>query len=55
MTISKFDQWFEDNKSELAELLRSDNVEALYRAWFAGYEAGLDEMGKFARELWTLK
>jgi len=50
-----FDIWFEENKDELSSLLRNDELEALYKAWFAGYEAGLDEMGKFARELWTLK
>jgi hypothetical protein len=48
-----FDEWFEQNKEELAPLLRGDEEEALYRAWFAGYEAGLAEMSKFARELWT--
>jgi len=50
-----FDEWFEQNRDELAPLLRSDDVEALYRAWFAGYEAGMDKMSKFARELWHLK
>ncbi len=50
-----FEEWFEENKDELAQLLRGDQEEALYKAWLAGYEAGMDEMGKFARELWTLK
>jgi len=50
-----FDEWFEENRDELAALLRGDAEEALFRAWLAGYEAGLDEMGKFTKELWTLK
>ena len=50
-----FDEWFEENRDELATLLRNDNVEALYKAWSAGREAGLTEMSKFAKELWTLK
>lgn len=50
-----FEEWFEANKDQLSELLRNDQHELIYTAWFAGYEAGLDEMGKFARELWTLK
>ena len=44
-----FNEWFEKNKDELSLLLRNDELEALYRAWLAGYEAaGLDAMGKFA-------
>ena len=50
-----FDEWFEANRDELSDLLRGNELEALYRAWFAGYEAGMAEMGKFARELWSLK
>ena len=50
-----FDEWFEQNRDELTLLLQGDELEALYRVWLAGYEAGMDEMGKFARELWTLK
>jgi hypothetical protein len=50
-----FDEWFEANKDQLTELLRGDTEEALYRAWLAGYEAGLAEMGDFAKDLWTLK
>jgi len=49
-----FDIWFETKTTELSSLLRNDELEVLYKAWFAGYEAGLDEMGKFARELWAL-
>lgn len=49
-----FDQWFEANKDKLSSLLRGDAEEALYKAWRAGYKSGLDEMGKFAKELWTL-
>ncbi len=50
-----FDEWFEKNRDELAGLLRGDQQEALYRVWFAGYEAGLEAMGKIAGELWSLK
>jgi hypothetical protein len=50
-----FEEWFEENKDELAQLLRGDQEEALYRAWLAGMEYGMNEMGKFARELWKLK
>lgn len=50
-----FEEWFEENRDELAELLRNDAEEALYRAWLAGMEYGMDDMGKFAKELWNLK
>jgi hypothetical protein len=50
-----FEEWFEANKDQLTELLRNDQLEALYEAWLAGYEAGMDEMGKFAHQLWTMK
>jgi hypothetical protein len=45
-----FDEWFEENKEELESLLRNDTTELLYRAWFAGYESGLNEMSTFAVE-----
>lgn len=50
-----FKEWFEANRDELTELLRNDAEEALYRAWLAGMEYGMDDMGKFVRELWSLK
>lgn len=50
-----FEEWFEANRDKLAELLRNDAEEALYRAWLAGIEYGMADMGKFARELWSLK
>ena len=46
-----FDEWFGEHKDDLALQLRGDQEDALYRAWFAGYEAGLAEMGKFTKEL----
>ena len=46
--MSSFDEWFEANQEELESLLRSDTTELLYRAWFAGYEKGLNEMSSFA-------
>jgi hypothetical protein len=51
----KFEEWFEANKDQLTEMLRNDQHELIYTAWLAGYEAGMDEMGKFARELWPLQ
>jgi hypothetical protein len=50
-----FEEWFEANRDELAELLKHDAEEALYKAWLAGMEYGMDDMGKFARELWSSK
>ena len=46
-----FDEWFEEHKDELAQLLRGDQEEALYKAWLAGYTAGLGEMGDFTKPL----
>ena len=46
-----FDEWFEEHKDELAELLCGDQEEALYQAWLAGYTAGLDQMGNFVKTL----
>jgi hypothetical protein len=50
-----FEEWFEANRDELAELLKHDAEEALYRAWLAGMEYGCFDMDKVARELWSLK
>jgi hypothetical protein len=50
-----FEEWFEEHKDELAELLRGDQEEALYRAWLAGMEYGCFDMDKVARELWSSK
>lgn len=44
-----FDEWFEQQREELKTLLRNDQQEALYLAWFAGYEAGLTAMGDLLR------
>lgn len=46
-----FDEWFNEHKDELAQLLHGDQEEALYKAWLAGYTAGLGEMGDFAKGL----
>lgn len=51
MSISKFDQWFEDNREELERMLRSDSYELLYQAWAAGYAAGCDSMSKIVSDL----
>ena len=48
-----FNEWFEANQDTLTELLRNDQQELLYKAWLAGYEAGMSELGKFTMELWS--
>ena len=48
-----FDEWFEENKEELEDLLRGDVPEMLYKAWLAGYEEGLAEMRKFSANLFS--
>lgn len=50
-----FEEWFKSNRDNLAELLCNNQEEALYCAWFAGMEYGMDEMSKFTRELWKEK
>lgn len=47
-----FEEWLEENENKIHSL---DGGEALYQAWLAGYEAGMNDMGKFAKELWDLK
>lgn len=50
--MNKFDQWLDEHQSEIEPYLKTNDVaEALYLAWAAGYEAGMDEMGKFSRDL----
>ena len=51
--LMTFDEWFEDNREELESLLRGDQEDLLYTAWIAGYAAGLNEMGKFAADLFS--
>ena len=46
-----FDEWFEKNKAHLEQMLRSDTKELVYECWLAGYEAGMNEMGSFAADL----
>lgn len=48
-----FQDWFEENKERLEDLLRGDVEEMLYEAWLAGYEEGLAEMGKFSANLFS--
>lgn len=48
-----FDEWFEENRERLEQMLRSDTLELVHECWLAGYKAGLDEMGSFAAELFT--
>lgn len=44
-----FQQWFEENKHELEDLLRGDVEELLFKAWLAGYEAGGDNLANSIR------
>lgn len=46
-----FNEWFELNKPELEKLLRGDPEEMLYKAWAAGYDAGLDSMANIFKGL----
>ena len=48
-----FEEWFEENRDELEALLRSDQLELACKCWLAGYEAGLDKMGRFAADLFN--
>lgn len=51
MSISEFDTWFESNREELEQLIRSENYELLYKAWSAGYAAGCDSMSEVSSDL----
>lgn len=44
-----FQQWFEENKHELEDLLRGDVEDLLFKAWLAGYEAGGDSLANSIR------
>ena len=46
-----FDEWFEENRERLEQMLRSDTMELVYECYLAGYKAGLEEMGSYAAEL----
>lgn len=47
-----FDTWFEEHKDELLALYRTDGFEeAIYKAWLAGIEYGLNEMKDFAASI----
>jgi hypothetical protein len=48
-----FEEWFEENREDLEALLRSDQLELAYKCWLAGYEAGLNEMGRFTADLFN--
>lgn len=46
-----FDEWLEENKERLEPLLHADTQRFAYECWLAGYEEGLNHMGKFASDL----
>ena len=41
-----FNDWLEEHKDKLTELLRNDQEEALFMAWAAGYQAGANAIAK---------
>ena len=45
-----FDTWFEENKDELAKLLRGDQEQALFEAFLAGVEYGGGRVADSVRE-----
>ncbi len=49
-----FTEWFEENRELLAELLRGDQEEALWLAWYAGYQKGLDDRANIEKEIWSV-
>ena len=50
-----YEEWFEQHRDILSGLLRNDQVEALWLAWYAGYKKGLDDRIEIDKELWSLK
>lgn len=48
-----FEEWFEKNRDELAQLLCNDAEEALWRAWFAGMEHGMNGLAETFKEIWA--
>jgi len=49
----EFNNWFEENRDRLEQLLRNDQQELVYECWLAGYQAGLKEMSNFAADLFS--
>jgi hypothetical protein len=50
-----FDDWLEQHKAILEPLLRNDVAEALWLAWYAGYQKGLDDAREIDKEYWNIK
>ena len=50
-----FDEWFEANREILTPMMRVNELDALWLAWYAGYQKGLDDRIKIDEELWTIK
>lgn len=40
------DEWFDLNLEQLTQMLRNDQHELIYRAWQAGYAAGMKRMSE---------
>jgi hypothetical protein len=49
-----YEEWFEQHRDILSGLLRNDQVEALWLAWYAGYQKGLDDRIEIDKELWNV-
>lgn len=50
--MSTFNEWLDENRDRLEDLLRGDTEELLFEAWLAGYDAGGKDLAKFAAGLW---
>jgi len=48
-----FNDWLEEHKDKLTELLRNDQTEALFMAWLAGYDSGADQMIGIVKTAWS--
>lgn len=47
-------EWFAANQDELAELLRSDAEEALFKAYLAGIEHGGSFVAEMHKPFWKI-
>lgn len=45
-----FQEWLEEHKDKLIQLLRDDPEEALYQAWIGGADSIADYLGKVLKD-----
>ena len=45
-----FNEWLEENKDKLVQLIRDDPEEALFQAWIAGFDRGADYITKTLKD-----